>query len=235
MQRTFLVTLVCFSLIGCLTEKTAVPPGVESILAQYLTSSGGETVIKDIHTRTIVGTWIDSRRSSEPPRTAPFTIQAHSDGRWRFDSAYEVYGVDDKGGWWMEKGILRPDTGLITSKLGFVSVPGTVLALDQHFKDLRFGRKGKVDGIPVNGLFTSGDTSYTSLWFDAANGQLLRIGHYYSLLDYRQVDGIQFPHLIEESFKGGTVTLRIDEIIHNRTIPDSLLNRPGHLPTSDPG
>ncbi len=223
-------TLVCLLLASCVTEKPEDPNLVDLTLQRYLKVSGSTDALSAIETRMIKGVWKDDRPYRGDPVFSEFTLVANADGRWRYNSEYEVYGVDTAGGWWMEEGYIRQDPSHEKSKLEFLVLPQSQLNIDGYFKDLRFGRKGKLNNHAMTGLFSDQDTTYFSLWFDEHSGYLAGIGHYWTLMDYRDVDGIRFPHRIEMSRKGGVTSLQIDTIIHNHTFSDSLLDRPTRLP-----
>jgi hypothetical protein len=68
------------------------------------------------------------------------------------------------------------------------------------------------------------EVHYT-LYFDAETGLLIRIGYYWHLLDYRDVDGIKIPFRIVMNRKGGSSTYVFDEVKHNIPIDDILFDK----------
>ena len=81
----------------------------------------------------------------------------------------------------------------------------------------------------MDGLYNDRDLTYYALWFDRETGLLNQIGYHWNVKDYRPVDGVLVPHLIEEGRKGGVIRYQAEEIIHNVEIPDSLLKRPAQI------
>ena len=57
-------------------------------------------------------------------------------------------------------------------------------------------------------------------------GRTLRIGYYWDLDEYREVNGVLFPHKIATSRKGGSSTYLFDEVVQNQPLPDSLFAMP---------
>ena len=55
-------------------------------------------------------------------------------------------------------------------------------------------------------------TSYWALHFDVETGLLNNIGFHWCLEDYREVDGVLFPHCIVTGRKGGSSTYVFTEI-----------------------
>ena len=57
-------------------------------------------------------------------------------------------------------------------------------------------------------------------------GLLRRIGYYWDLTDYREVDGVMVPFRIARSRKGGSTTLVFDRVAHNVPLEDNLFHMP---------
>ena len=70
------------------------------------------------------------------------------------------------------------------------------------------------------------DSAHYALSFDCETGLLTGIGYYWSVLDYREVDGIKIPHRIEMSRKGGSSTFVFDLVKHNVPLEDVLFREP---------
>jgi len=238
MRRTIATLVLSMLLWGCQAgdEVPRAEPGsdpVQAILKTYIQSLGGQTAVASENTRIIQGTWVDDRPYFGEPRRSAFTVWAHSDGRWRYASDYESFGVDSLGGWWLEKGYIRPDSFQKRSNFAYLFLPQSALNIETYFDLKSDVRKSVQENRQLLGVTTDRDTTYYTLWFDEESGELARIGYFWSLRDYRETAGIRFPTQIEISRKGGANRFEIDTLIMNQPLPDSLLSRPRQYPTLD--
>lgn len=224
MYQSSKIVIALMVLVGCQQDRSIEP--VDQILDRFVEVSGGKEAIESITTRIVEGTWQDDRPYRGDEKTSPFTLWAHKDGRWRYDSEYESYGVDSIGGWWMEKGLVREDSTQLRSRIAFIFVPQSVLSIADYFDIRGIGKISDIGDRPATSLKTDRDETYYALWFDNKSGTLVQIGNYWMLKDYLLIDGLHIPQLVEESRKGGRIVLEVKSVIHNQDIPDSQLRRP---------
>ncbi len=224
------IIITTMVLLGCQQDRSMEPidvnDPVDQILDRFIQASGGREAIAQVTTRIVKGIWKDDRPYRGKAITSPFTVWAHKDGRWRYESEYEVYGVDSIGGWWLEKGYVRDDSAQIRSKSAFLFVPQSPLHIDRWFQDRKLGTATLINGRSAKSIKTDRDDTYYALWIDDSSGTVIRIGSYWTLSDYQRFDGIQFPMRIEQSRKGGSIVLDVESVIQNQVIPDALLRRP---------
>jgi len=224
MYRMPTIVITMIVLLGCQSDRPM--DSVDQILDRYVQASGGQDAIEQITTRMVQGRWIDDRPYRGKAITSPFTLWADEDGRWRYESGYESYGVDSMGGWWLEKGYVRDDSTQNRSKIAFLFVPQSVLRIDRFFQNRKLGTNTFINDKSATSVSTDRDDTYYALWFDDSSGMLIRMGNYWTLSDYQSMDGVQIPTLIDQSRKGGHTVLEVKTVMHNQEISDSLLRRP---------
>ena len=79
-----------------------------------------------------------------------------------------------------------------------------------------------VNGTEVHSLKPESlKPEHYTLHFSTKTGLLVAIGHYWSIEDYREIDGCLVPHRITASRKGGSTVYELETIVHNTESPDS--------------
>jgi len=71
-----------------------------------------------------------------------------------------------------------------------------------------------VDGAYAHRLISDRNPDHYALYLDVETGLLVRIGHYLTIGDYRDVDGVLVPHRIVNSRKGGSNTWVFERVRH---------------------
>ena len=225
--RSLLFLIVLLVQISCTTEKEpAVSSGAEDVINRYVDAIGGQNAIAQLSSRIIQGRQVDDRPHLGPPTEQLFTVWANADGYWRFSSMTESYGFDNMGGWRADSSGIRVDPWQVRSKVGFIFDPQSILHLDKYFLQRRIGKEMMLEYREVTGIYTDRDSTYYTLWFDKETDLINQIGYHWNLKNYRRVDGVLIPHLIEQGRKGGAILIHIDSISHNQVLPDSLFYRP---------
>jgi predicted O-methyltransferase YrrM len=64
------------------------------------------------------------------------------------------------------------------------------------------------------------------LYFDSQSGLINKIGSYWELQEYKEIDNIKLPTKIVMSRKGGSSSFLFEEIVHNSDINDSTFINP---------
>lgn len=107
-----------------------------------------------------------------------------------------------------------PDPELQDRKTNFLLDPQGPLRLEHYFPGLRPAGTRTVDGRLKYILESDLDPAYYALQFDVETGLLTGIGYYWTLSDYRLVDGVLLPFRIHKSRKGGSTVWEIDTVEH---------------------
>ncbi len=188
--------------IGCgsaFADKTKTT--VENVLGGYIKALGGRTALETLSIRICEGRFIDDRPYRGPVSDTPCLVRAKA-GR-----ACEV----------VMNGNARVEGSSITGerhKLSWLLDPQGPLTLTSDFPNLRYEGNVLVDGKSAHKLVSDRDPDHYALYFDVASGLLVRIGHYLTIGDYHEVDGVMVPHRITNSRKGGSNTWMFERIHH---------------------
>ncbi len=218
-MRLIIIFFSAFLLMNCSAkedyESKVSSPGHVEIIKRYITAIGGHDTISNFKTRLIKGRLIDNRPYMGEPSEMLFRVYADSQGNWRFSSPTENYGYDQAGGWRQDSTGVVADPGQNRAKLGYVFDPASPLKMDRYFKKLRYGAKMTMNYRDVTAVYTDRDSTYYALWFDDESGLLNQIGYHWNLKDYREVDGVLIPFVVEQGRKGGSITLYFESVEHN--------------------
>ena len=112
--------------------------------------------------------------------------------------------------------LVFPDPELTDRKIRFLLDPRSPLLLEQMFHDLETAGTRMVDGRLHHVLESDLDPAYYSLLFDAETGLLTGICYYWTLSDYREVDGVLVPFRVHRSRKGGSTVWEFETVGHPR-------------------
>ena len=208
-------------------------PTVDQVLTTYIDAVGGREAIQNVTTRTCQGYLVDDIPWHERPfEVIPVEAYAKAPDRilvvHRQRGGTLRDGVDGEGGWKQDAEGVRRDSGAVRSKLAWLLDPHNALRVEAHFTDLSVTGREKV-GEREAWVLESADLekAHHALYFDIETGLLIRIGYYWDLSDYREVDGVKLPFLISMSRKGGKSVYTFDEIIHNEPMNDTFFAMPG--------
>jgi len=173
----------------------------QSVLDAYVDALGGRAALEALDVRHCEGVFVDDRPYRGPATTSSCRIRAAAgqaceivmDGAARIDGS----GTDGERG-----------------KLSWLLDPRGALTVARDFPNLRYDGDRRLDGRFVSTLVSDRDPDHYALHFDTATGLLVRIGHYWSIGDYREVDGVRVPHRIDCSRKGGSNTWILERVAH---------------------
>ncbi len=205
-------------------------PTVEEVLNRYIEVIGGREAIEKLTTRKCIATEITDLTSRQQPifESLYFEASAESTGRvymatW---SDTEIYrrGYDGETGWIKDKCGVQHKEYVGKDRLAWLLNPHNALVIEEYFPDLEIKGTARVRGMIVYVL--KSPEFHRPLFFDSATGLLIGFGHNWEIHDYREIDGVLFPHRILMSRKGGSTVYEFSEVIHNEKIDDSIFTMP---------
>ncbi len=205
-------------------------PTLEEILERYIEAVGGREAIELATTRVVRGRLIDDRPYRGPVQV--FALEAYSavPNQWlcvvRYAEGTHREGFDGESGWRQTAEGVARDNGLGEAKLAWLLNPQGALRLQDYFPNMVLKGREVLDARAVYDVLgersvsayvveTARDSDHYDLYFDAESGLLIRIGYYWYLKDYREVDGVKLPTRVIMSRKGGSTTYVFDEVEHN--------------------
>lgn len=209
-------------------------PTVDQVLSRYITAVGGRTPLEGLDTRIATGREITDLSDPGPATTVRLEAAAAYPDRWsltRSGPVEERTWCDGTRVWHTAAGPVGDgpaETGP-HARDAFLLDPRGPLRLDTHFPGLRVTGSAEVAGRAVWVVENALPSAYNALHFDAETGLLLRIGYYWTLEDYRELDGVLVPTRIVQSRKGGSTTWIWDRVEHNRPVDPARFAPPaGH-------
>jgi len=205
-------------------------PTLSLVLARYVDAVGGREAVESLTTRVCTGREVDDRPYRGPAVTAPLeaygkvpdralTVVHHLDGDVRD-------GCDAWVGWHVSPDGIRLEDRQGRSKTAWLLDAHGPLRLEEYFPGMILAGRDAVEGRPVYVVECDRDPAHYALHFDVETGLLRRIGYYWGLSDYREVDGVMVPFRIARSRKGGSTSFVFDEVAHNITLDDNLFHMP---------
>jgi hypothetical protein len=239
-RKVTVIVVLLFSLsaVTNLMGQDAVPNPkdtvtVEGILEKYIESLGGKEAIEKLTTRMCTGKVTTDLSSREIPifEAYWFEMYAGSPGECLVTiytgHGTERSGFDGETGWSEDKCGVKENEDAVGTKLALILNPQGPLNVKKYFPDLQLIGTDQINGKAAYVLNSSelSETHY-ALYFDSESGQLVRIGYYWTIADYREVDGVLFPYRVSASRKGGSTTYEFSEVKHNMEINDSLFVMP---------
>lgn len=201
-------------------------PSVESILAHYTEAVGGCEALEKLTTRICKGKEITDLPSRQQPIYESHYFEAYTKiPRSCFTAIWsdaEIYrrGYDGNVGWIKDKCGVRHDDHAGKSRLEWLLNPQFALQIEDYFPGLILTGIEWVRGMRVYVL--ESPESPRPLSFDTQTGLLIGFGHNWEIHDYREIDGVLFPHRVVESRKGGSTTYEFIDVSHNEDISDSV-------------
>ena len=130
----------------------------------------------------------------------PFEAKAKADGKWltvrKITKGVQKEGFDGKDCWRLNPDGSMHDSPMAMSKQAWLFNPQGALQFDKYFPGLVFkgkqeinNRKEELKDREVYVLESPIlDKEYNALYFDVKTGLLIRIGYFWYLEDYREVD-----------------------------------------------
>jgi hypothetical protein len=226
-----LATIAAVSGIGGDRQDTL--PTADQVIERYIAVMGGRDAIGKLTTRVCTGRVTTDLTSREIPLLEMHTFEAHTKIPRSFlsvtytDAGVERMGFDGEVGWLKDKCGVREHEWAGRDKLAWLLNPQSALRIEEYFPDLAVtGREQLGRGAAYVVETPERRRAHYALYFDLESGLLVRIGYYWELQDYREVDGGKFPFRISTSRKGGSTTYDFHEVKHNVPVDDSLFVMP---------
>lgn len=205
-------------------------PTVEQVLERYIDAVGGRAALEKLETRICIGKAITDLSSREQPIYESHYFKAVSKipgscytEEWT-DGGNFVEGYDGKTGWAKDRCGVRVDDRIGKWRLNWLLNPQNALRIEEYYPDLEVKGITRVRDMVVYSL--ESPALHRPLYFDTATGLLVGFGYNYEIHDYREVDGVLFPHRVIESRKGGSTMYEFDEVRHNEPVDDSIFVLP---------
>jgi hypothetical protein len=205
----------------------------QEVIDRFVAALGGREAIEKLDSRHCRGRVTDDLRSRANPyfKETDFEAWTSVPHRCRFDLYKEGFvdrrGFDGRKGWIADSAGVRRDEEAIRSKLAFLLDPQGALDIEYYFPELTYVGQRALYGATVNSLEPADlKPEYYTLYFDIESGLLVGIGYHWEVRDYRDVDGVMFPHRIVCGRKGGATTFDILEMQNNAVTDDSLFEMP---------
>jgi|GEM_PF-1232607 len=190
-------------------------PRAAQVLERYIDALGGREALNALKTRHCTGRLVTDLAWKDPRReVTPFVVEAATP-----DLVRTLEPAGDAP---------RTSKLQMRDKLAWILNPHGPLRTDNYFPDLFVAGTEVRDGRLVYRLESSEQKpTYWALYFDVEDGLLRHIGYYWSIEDYREIDGVLFPLRIVTSRKGGSSTYEFDSVQHNQPVTGG-----GSLPES---
>jgi len=205
-------------------------PSVEEILERYIDAIGGRAALEKLETRVCIGKAITDLSSREQPIYESHYFKAISKipnscyvEEWT-DGGNFIEGYDGQTGWAKDRCGMRVDERIGKWRLNWVLNPQFALRIGEYYPDLEINGITRMRDITVYAL--ESPALHRPLFFDTTTGLLVGFGYNYEVHDYREVDGVLYPHRVSESRKGGSTTYVFDEVRHNEPVDDSIFVMP---------
>jgi hypothetical protein len=208
-------------------------PTAREILDRYVDALGGRDAIERLSSRVCIGKETTDLTSREQPMYESFYLEANTrvpmDYRLQESCGQggHLEGFDGKVGWVKDKCGVRTETEVGSGRLAFLLNPRGPLHIDEYFPLLSYDGTAEVNGVQAFVLKPDSlKPAHNTLYFDTESGLLIRIGYFWTIEDYREVDGVLFPHRISTSRKGGSTVYKFETVMHNVAMRDSLFVMP---------
>lgn len=208
-------------------------PTVDRVVERYVDAVGGRAALALLQTRLVFGAFVEDIPDEGPATTIRFAAYAQVPGRWLVEWSSEGrgdrIGSDGVIGWEAHADSVRRRDEIMRWKEAFVFDPQGPLRLREYFRDLVVARTVRIGGRAVYEVTTDRRDAHFALYFAVETGLLIRIGYFWDLADYREVDGVMIPFRIAQSRKGGSTTFVIDTVEHNAAIETARFTMPDAL------
>ncbi len=218
--------------IGTLLAAERDLPSVDQVLERYIEAVGGREAIEKLTTRVCKIEQIHDLNWTDPKvQKVPMETYAKDPHLilWKEHkpTGVRLEGYDGNDFWHSEGGetVIREET--IPLKQRFVFDPRGPLSIEYYFPNLSVESIETVEGRECYKLLPEGlKEAHFSLYFDIETGLLFRIGYYWTVEDYREIDGVKIPFKITMSRKGGSSTYLFESIEHNVPLDDEMFAIP---------
>ena len=207
-------------------------PTLASILDRYVEALGGREAIGRLESRRCRGRLVTDLPSRRPPLLEKMEMETYAalPDKWlligRDSTGVLKNGFDGEIGWDQNLERVKREPRMERAKLAFIINPHGSLLIEEYFHDLTLAGTAEWDGRTCYAVESDRKASHYTLYFDAETGLLSRIGAYWILRDYREVDGVMFPFEVEVSRKGGSTTYFFEEVEHNMQIDQEIFSMP---------
>jgi photosynthetic reaction center cytochrome c subunit len=195
------------------TAKPAAIVSTDAIIERYIRAIGGEAAIEKIKTRVLRGTETTTNRMTQPLTGQIEIYQANGNKQLivRGANGTTLQGFDGTRGWTKDaRGVRETDAkelGGIRTEADFYRY----LKIKENYPQMRVLAREKIGAREVYAVgATSRDDSREKLYFDTETGLLVRryvsfktafgsIPEVTDFKDYRDVNGVKFPFIINWS------------------------------------
>ena len=177
-------------------------PDPEAVIQRFIEAVGGSQALEDRAGLGFEGVIIQDLTWTDPQHTeTPFVAWAGLDGRVLYA---EKANLEDLPG---------IDTGEPTGLLRFLMHPRFALMVQEFYPGLTQVTREVRDGRLVLVLGPGGENSWShALYFDEGTGLLSHVGYHHDLQEWREAQGVLFPHAVVFGRKGGHTTYQFDKI-----------------------
>lgn len=203
---------------------------VEEILERYVNAVGGREALEQFSTRVCIGKQITDLTSRQQPIYESHYFEAYAKipmsyytEEWS-DAGIYRRGYDGQVGWIKDKCGVKRDESAGKRRFDWLLNPQNALCIEDYFPNLVLEDTQQVRGHTVYVL--KSPELHRPLFFDTTTGLLIGFGHNWEIHDYREVDGVLFPHRVHLSRKGGSTVYEFEQVEHNTKIDDSLFSMP---------
>lgn len=199
---------------------------VAEVLERYIEAIGGRGAITALHSRHCEGREITDLSSRQYPIFESHHLEAYAQvpssyyTRERTDGGDFIRAGNGDRAWKKDRcGTVEDSTGG-HRRLDWLLNPHNALVIQEYFPDLTVDSTLQIRGFTVYSL--TSPALHRPFYFDTDTGLLIGIGPNWEIHDYREVDGVLFPHRIVMSRKGGSTTYEFDQVEHNIDIDRDL-------------
>ena len=239
-MRYLSIPVIVFAVVSCILVREALAPtvnteelpAVSKVIEDYVEALGGRAAIEGIKTRVCIGRMIHDLNWSRPPyEVVPIVGYAASSGKvlmveHRSNGMY-CEAFDGESTWVQDADGIRVREEPMRSKTAWLLDPHSALRLEAYFPGLEVTARENMDGRTVYVVEPDAlDRAHYALYFDTETGLIVRVGYYWEIKDYREVDGVLVPFRVDMSRKGGSSTLVLDLVRHNLPLEPGLFARP---------
>jgi caffeoyl-CoA O-methyltransferase len=217
---------------GIIADKSL--PALKTVLDRYIEALGGRETIMKLTSRICTGQFVEDMSSRQPPVNNHCALKAAAEipDRWivslTLSNGTEKNGYDGKTGWKQNPDRIEIDNRMGQSWMGFLFNPQGPLRIDEYYPGMHLTGKEVREGRWVYRVESRSVDGDKQLLFDTESGLLSWIGQRWHLQNYREVDGVQFPHRITASRQGGESYFLIEDVIHNSPVEKTIFSVPDH-------
>lgn len=198
-----MIMLITFLFLRSTTLSAGELPTVEAVLDRFVQAVGGAEALVAISKRHYRGIITQDLSWADPQHMeTPFLASGDAEGNVRYAE------VSD----WAD--LPSEDATDLRSKLRWIFHPHFAMVVEDFFPGLRVDRREVREDRDVIVLVPEDlKPEYFSLYFDEDSGLLSHIGYHNWLEDWREVEGVRYPHRWVFGRKGGHTTYVWEEIM----------------------